>query len=196
MLTAILWLAFVGILFLHTLRIHQTADYTERIALVLAGLGAAVLIGTAVLAGPRHAFLMVVAGVVLAFALRPVVARFAATFGEVDRPADAAERQRMGRLSRGEMSLDEYFKEGDESRLSDQRRLAELAMQPNVAKVLRKHGISVAQFVELRQSLKLVPELEWRILGEPRDLELLIARVAAGKSPDEIASTFRARLRG
>jgi hypothetical protein len=195
MLTAILWFAFAVILFLHTLRIHQTADFTDRIALVLTGLGVAVLIAAAVWAGPVHVLLMGVAGVVLAVVLRPVVARFAATFGAADRPVDAAERQRMGRLSRGEISLDEYFKEGDENQLSDQRRLAELAMQPNIAKVLRKHGISVAQFVVLRQSLKLLPDLEWQILGDPRDLEQLIARVAAGKSPDEIALSFRGRRR-
>jgi hypothetical protein len=191
--TALLWSAFCVLVFLHTLRIHQTAQYTERIALVLTGLGAAVWIATAVWAGGGHAMAMAIAAIVLALALRPLVARFAATFGHVDRPSNAAEHQRMSRLSRGEISLDEYFKEGDENLLADQRRLAELAMQPDIARLLRKRGISVAKFVALRESLKLVPELEWRILSDPRALELLIDRVAAGKTAHEIALIFRAR---
>jgi len=195
LLAPLLWSIFLVVLFLHTLRIHQTANYTDRIALVLAGLAAAVMIAMAYFRGPAQAAIMAVAGVVLAVVLRPLAAKFASTYGEVDRPGNSTERQRMGRLSRGEISLDDYFREGHENVEADQRRLAELAMKPEIAKVLRKHGISVGRFVGLRESLALVPDLEWQILSDPRDLEQLILRVAAGKSPNDIALAFRGRRR-
>jgi hypothetical protein len=195
LLAPLLWSILLVILFLHTLRIHQTASYTDRIALVLAGLAAVVMIVMAYFRGPAQAAMMAVAGVLLSVVLRPLAAKFASTYGEVDRPTNSAERERLLRLSRGDISLDEYFREGHEHVEGEQRRLAELAMKPEISKVLRKHGVSVGRFVALRESLALVPELEWQILSDPRDLEQLILRVAAGKSPNDIALAFRGRRR-
>lgn len=123
MISVLLWFAFAIILFLYSLRMHQTAEYRDRIALVLAAGGVAVLVATAIWAGPVHALLMVIAGVVLTVVMRPLMARVAARLHPAAPPVDVAGRRRLDRLSRGEMSLDEYFKEGDRKQPGpDQRR--------------------------------------------------------------------------
>jgi hypothetical protein len=126
--------------------------------------------------------------------LRPLAAKFEAGFGgTVARPTDKTQHERMLRLRRGELSLDQYFEEGHQDERDDRERLQALVARRDIGAVLRKHKVSAGQFYGLREYLRSVPDLEWQILATPGDVDALIQMVAAGKKEDAIARAFRNR---
>ncbi len=194
MLAIILWIVFLVVVFLRALRLHQTAGSHDRIAMVLL-IGAVVLAAVAgFFAGSVHGVFMLLGAFLLPLVLRPLAAKFEGSFGDrVAPPTDKAQHERMLRLRRGELSLDQYFEEGHQEERDDRERLQTLVARRDIAAVLRKHRVSAGQFYGLREYLRSVPDLEWKILGTPGDVETLIQMVAAGKKEEAIARAFRSR---
>lgn len=195
-MSTLLWLPFLAISFLYTMRLHQTSGRKERTGFILLGLGAVIAVAAAAFAGPTHAVLMVVAWFALPFVLRPLAARVGDSFADTSpRPRDASADARMARLKTGEISLDEYFKDGDRASREGKERLASLARRPEIAAMLKRHHVSFRQLCVLREQLSMVPELEWKILGSPEGVEDLIELAGSGKTPRDLARIFRAKER-
>lgn len=195
-MSILFWLAFLALSFLYTLRLEQMGGRKEKTGFILMGLGALVVVCAFTFSGATHGVLMALAWFGLPFVLQPLAARAAASFGEGARkPRDASADLRMQRLKDGEISLDEYFKDGDRATREWKERLATLARQPGIAEVLKRHRVSFRQFCILREKLVHIPELEWRILGSARGVEELIELSEAGKSPKDLARIYQARER-
>lgn len=193
-MSIVLWLAFALLSFLYTLRLHQTEGRTERTGYLLLGGALALVLVAFALLGWGHAALMALSWFVLPFPFRPLAARVGDSYPDAKkRPCDVAADQRMARLKNGEISLDEYFMDGDRASREGKERLATLARQPEIATVLKRHSVSFRQFCVLREQLALIPELEWKILGSARFVDELIGLSGSGKSAKDIARIFRAR---
>jgi hypothetical protein len=193
-MSIVLWLALVVIGFLHTLRLLQTEGRTERTGLILLVLALGLVLAAVALAGWGHAALMVLGWFGLPFVFRPLAAKVWDRYPEAKKsPRDAEADQRLSRLNNGEISLDEYFKDGDRATREWKERLAKLARLPEIAAVLKRQGVSFRQFCVLREQLVLIPELEWKILGSARFVAELIDLSASGKTAQDIARIFRAR---
>jgi hypothetical protein len=188
------WFVFLVLSFLYTLRLEQMGDRKEKTGFILMGLGALVVIAAFTFSGSMHGVVMALAWFGLPLLLKPLAARAAASFGEGARkPRDASADLRMKRLKDGEISLDEYFKDGDRATREWKERLATLARQPAIADVLKRHRVSFRQFCILREQLALIPELEWGILGTARGVEELIELSESGKNPKDLARIYRGR---
>ena len=97
----------------------------------------------------------------------------------------------MDRASRGEITLDEYFKEGERESREWNRRLQGLAATTEIAAVLTKRKLSMRGFLALREQLVEVRDLEWEILSDPKELDRLIRLVESRRSTVEIGAAFR-----
>lgn len=193
-MSIVLWVAFVVVSFLYTLRLHQTQGRKEKTGFILLGVAAALLVATFLVAGFGHALVMTLGWFGLPFVFRPLATRVGDSYPDAKkRPRDAEADQRMARLKEGEISLDEYFKDGDRAIREGKERLAKLARQPEIAAVLKRRSVAFSQFCVLREQLAMIPDLEWKILGSARFVEELIDLSAAGKSAKDIARVFQAR---
>lgn len=196
-MSVVLWLVFLVVNFLYTMRLHQTSGRKERTGFILLGLGALVVVAASAFAGWSHGLAMAAAWFVLPIVLRPLAVKVAdgVAVPSQRRPRDASADDRMARLKTGEISLDEYFKDGDRASREWKERLATLARQPEIAATLKRHQVSFRQFCILREKLSLVPELEWQILSSPRRVEELIELAGSGKTPKDLARLFRGKER-
>ncbi len=192
------WLVFFVVFALSCLRLYQTEGQRDRIVYILYGIGAAVALGTGLYSGATAAIVMVALWLVLPFVARPLIEHFVGTKTSASGPTVAAaeQAQRMGKLNRGEMSLGDYFKEGQQSDAEARQRLQALATRRDISEVLAKYKITQPKFFALREKLIKVREIEWDVLGNPRDLERLIVMSAGYKSETEIGDAFRGRKRG
>ena len=195
-MSVVLWLVFLVVNFLYTMRLHQTSGRKERTGFIILGIGALIVVAAISFAGWSHALAMAAAWFVLPIVLRPLAVKVADGVADPShRPRDASGDARMLRLKTGEISLDEYFKDGDRATREWKERLATLARQPEIAATLKRHQVSFRQFCVLREQLSLVPELEWQILSSPRGVEELIELSGSGKTPKDLARLFRAKER-
>ncbi len=192
-----LWLLFGVLFILSRLRLRQMAGTRDRVALLLFALGGAVIIAVGLLSW-ISAGLMLACWFILPVLVEPLIDRLSGSARPAAKkkgpPVDPSQRERMAKLNRGEMSLDDFFKEGREDDAESARRMEALAGRRDVAAVLSKYRISPTRFVALRDKLVQVPELQWEILGTPLELDRLIRMVDAKKNPAEIALAFRGRL--
>ena len=199
MVAGLLWMAFLVVFGLSRLRLFQTEGERDRVLYIIYAIGAALVLGTGLYSGWTAGGIMLVGWVVLPFIAQPLVTHFAgaATSSPAGQTLAAAEQaQRMGRVNRGEISLGDYFKEGRDNDDAARQRLEALATRRDIGAVLAKYKISPAKFFTLREKLIKIREIEWDVLGNPRDLERLIVMSASYKSETEIGNTFRGRKRG
>ena len=196
-MSVVLWLVFLAVNFLYTMRLHQTSGRKERTGFIILGIGVLIVVAALYFVGLGHGVAMAVGWFALPIVLRPLAAKVADGLAEPsNRTRDASADARMSRLKAGEISLDEYFKDGDRATREWKERLATLARQPEIAATLKRHQVSFRQFCILREQLSLVPELEWEILGSPRGVEELIELAGSGKTPKDLARIFRSKRRG
>jgi hypothetical protein len=197
MLAASLWAAFFVVFALYRMRVQQSGGAKDRGALIMTALAGGVALVSGALDSWISAAVMVAAWFVLPVVAKPLMAAIA---GQPSKKAKAGaptseQGLRMGRLNRGELSLADFFNEGRQDDQATQQRLEALAARRDIADVLSKNKVSKAAFFDLREQLATVPELQWDILGAPKDLERLILLVAKSKSPAEIGNTFRGSRR-
>jgi hypothetical protein len=191
-------MAFLVVFALSRLRLFQTEGERDRVLYIIYAIGAAIVLGTGLYSGWTAGGIMLVGWVVLPFIAQPLVAHFAGepTSAAGQTLAAAEQAQRMGRVNRGEISLGDYFKEGKDNDEVARQRLEALATRRDIGAVLAKYKITPAKFFALREKLIKIREIEWDVLGNPRDLERLIVMSAGYKSETEIGNTFRGRKRG
>ena len=198
MVALLFWIAFLVVFALSRLRLFQTEGQRDRILYILYSIGAALVLGIGIYSGPVAGGIMLAAWFLLPFVAQPLVTRFAGAPTSAAGPTLAATEQaeRMGRVNRGEMSLGDYFKEGKDNDDIARQRLQALATRRDIGEVLAKYKITPAKFFALREKLIKIREIEWDVLGSPRDLERLIVMSAAMKNETEIGNTFRGRKKG
>lgn len=193
-MSMVLWFVFLVLTFLYTLRLHQTQGRKEQTGFILLGLALAVMLATGMVAGWDHGLGMLLAWFALPFAFRPLAVKLGDSYPDSKKKQrDPAADARMSRLNKGEISLDEYFKDGDRAGREWKERLATIARQPEIAAVLKQNQVSFRQFCVLREQLSQIPDLEWKILGSARFVAELIDLSGQGKSPQDLARIFRAR---
>lgn len=207
----VVWPVFLILLTWHTwARRRAAGGAVPHGNLMISGM-AGTMVAAVALGGPAHASAMaVIWGVVAAFGVPDFVPgksrgragvapkRSAAsgktsgkTSGVAPGKAAAGRDLHMDRASRGEISLDEYFKEGERESREWNRRLQGLAVTPEIAAVLTRRKLSMRGFLALREQLVEARDLEWEILSDPKALDRLIRLVESRRSTVEIGAAFR-----
>lgn len=136
----------------------------------------------------------IIGSFILGALVQPLVATLARRMlgyrtGIDDRQRSAA----LDRMMAGKISMFDYMDQAHEENRRLRQKLQRLAFRGDIARVLGDNALSMDDYVEHYEYLRLcgLSDLAWEIVGDPDDLSLLIDMKRDGKSPLEVSCAFR-----